>query len=206
MAEAGLCRSINVATLRSQALIETCFMATKPHDRSAGGDHVGTAKPSAEQLRLERNVHELAALIVTEAGGQGPTAETAVGWVVMNRMKRNGATSVDRVWSPAFRHGKAPHALELAIARGILAGTTPDPTGGATHFYTPQVMPKEGDDTKGQDVNGGLETVQGVLDDDGNPIRNYRPGWVSGMMQQVVPEVPERVFKFYRQGGTGHVH
>lgn len=164
------------------------------------------AKPSAADMRLNRNIHELAALIMTESGGQGPLAETAVGWVVMNRMKRNGVASVDRVWNPAFRHGKAPHAGELAIARGIFSGKTADPTRGATHFYTPQAMPKDGDDTTGRDVGGGLETVAGVVDDDGKPVRNYRPGWVAGMTQQIVAGVPESIFKFYRQGGTGHVH
>ena len=49
------------------------------------------AAAKVAKQRLDRNVHELAALIVTEAGGQGPTAETAVGWVVLNRMRRNKA-------------------------------------------------------------------------------------------------------------------
>ena len=49
--------------------------------------HQGTAsgKPSAAKAKLDRNVHEFAALIVTEAGGQGPAAETAVGWTVPGR-------------------------------------------------------------------------------------------------------------------------
>jgi hypothetical protein len=170
---------------------------------SAGGGKDAAAK--AAKQRLDRNVHELAALIVTEAGGQGPAAEAAVGWVVLNRMKRNKAASVDQVWSPAFRHGKAPHASQLVTARGVLTGTIPDPTGGSTHFYTPQAMPKAGDTTKNRDVGGGLETVAGVVDDDGNPVQNYQPGWVAGMTQQVVAGVAESVFKFYRQAGDGHV-
>ncbi len=173
-----------------------------PAATSATGGKVADAKA---RHRLERNVHELAALIATEAGRQGPAAETAVGWVVVNRMKRNKATAVDQVWSPAFRHGKAPHASQLATARGILGGTILDPTSGSTHFYTPQAMPKAGDATKNRDIGGGLETVPGVVDDDGNTVQNYQPGWVSGMTQQTVTGVAESVFKFYRQGGQGHV-
>ena len=90
-------------------------------------------------------------------------------------------------------------------ARGVLSGTVPDPTGGSTHFYTPQAMPKSGESTKNRDVGGGLETVASVVDDDGKPVQNYQPGWVPGMTQQVVPGVDESVFKFYRQGGDGHV-
>lgn len=178
-------------------------MAAPQSTSSASASGKDAAAKAAKQ-RLDRNVHELAALIVTEAGGQGSAAETAVGWVVLNRMRRNKAVAVDQVWSPAFRHGKTPHASQLVTARGVLNGTVPDPTGGSTHFYTPQAMPKAGESTKNRDVGGGLETVTGVVDDDGKPVQNYQPGWVAGMTQQVVSGVDESVFKFYRQGGDGH--
>ena len=47
--------------------------------------------------------------------------------------------------------------------------------------------------------------MTGVVDDGSRPVQSYRPGWVAGMTQQVVPGVDESVFKFYRQGGDGHV-
>ncbi len=168
---------------------------------SAGGGNDATIKVAKQ--RLERNVHELAALIVKEAGGQGPTAETAVGCVVVNRMKLNHATTVDQVWSPAFRHGKAPHASQLATARGILTATLPDPTSGSTHFYTPQAMPKAGDSTKNRDVGGGSEKVKGVVDDDGNPVQSYKPGWVAGLTQHASRAWPRAYSSFTANPAMG---
>lgn len=33
---------------------------------------------------------------------------------------------------------------------------------GATHFYSPRSMPKEGESTTGRDVGGGLEQTPGL--------------------------------------------
>lgn len=151
-----------------------------------------------------KNVTNLAKLIVTESGGLSRVTQTAVGWTVRNRMTRNGTTEVDRAWH-GYQHGKAATATALVIAKGILDGTIPDPTGGATHFYTPKIMPKEGDDTTGVDVGGGLESVEGVVDDDGNPVKNYRPSFAATFTEKVVPGVAPAIFKFYQQPGNGHV-
>lgn len=160
----------------------------------------------------QRNVQDLARVIVTEAGGENQTAQTAVGWTLRNRMVRNGTNDVERVWRPAYQHRKNPTASALVLAKGILDGTVADPTSGATHFYTPQAMPKKGDPTAGIDVAGGLETVPGVTDADGNatdksgkPIQNYAPS-CARFPYKPVPGVAESVFKFYQQPGDGHVH
>lgn len=142
---------------------------------------------------------------MTEAGGVGETAQIAVGWTVRNRMARNGATHVDQAWR-GYQHRKAPTAAALVIAAGILHGKIPDPTDGATHFYTPEIMPKIGEDTTGIDVAGGLESVPGVQNHTGNPVQNYRPGFAAHFMPRPVTGIPEAKFKFYRQPGTGHVH
>lgn len=62
------------------------------------------------------------------------------------------------------------------------------PTGGATHFYSPKFMPKEGHPTGGRDVGGGLESVPGVLENS-QPVRSYRPGWTTSFTEVHVPGV-----------------
>ena len=143
-------------------------------------------------------------MITTEAGGETEAAPTAVGWALQNRMLRNQANSVERVWRPAFQHYKHPTALAVHLATGILDGSIADPTAAATHFYTPRIMPKKGETTVGVDVAGGLETTPGVVGDDGKPVQIYRPSFASWPQSSVVG-VPEASFKFFRKPGVGHV-
>ena len=53
----------------------------------------------------------------------------------------------------------------------MLEGRIPDNTDGATHFFSPISMPKEGESTKGFDVGGGLHRVSGLTK------RVYFPSW-----------------------------
>ena len=163
----------------------------------------GAGAPSGPAL-AQRNIHDLARVITTEAGGENQAAQTAVGWALRNRMTRNETDNVERVWTPAFQHQKPAAALAIQLATGILNGTTTDPTGGATHFYTPKTMPKKGDPTTHRDVDGGLESTPGALDRHGHPVQNYRPSFAR-WPQCFVTGVPEATFKFYRKQGDGHV-
>ena len=163
----------------------------------------GAAAPSEPEL-VQRNIQDLARVITTEAGGENRAAQTAVGWALRNRMARNATDDVERVWSPAFQHRKHPTAGAIQLATGILNGQIVDPTSGATHFYTPRIMPKKGEPTAHIDVAGGLETTPGVVDDNGRPIQNYRPSF-SSWPQSAVAGVPEATFKFYRKPGDGPV-
>ena len=176
----------------------------------AGHPEHGTGMPGqspvTQQSQAELNATDLARLMVTEAGGTGRIREvamTAVGWTVRNRMVRNGRSDVSDVWT-AYRHGKDATQDALRIARGILDGSIPDPTNGATHFYTPDTMPKNGDETKGKDVAGGLESVPDVKRG-GQPIENYKPGFAATMERKPLPSVPDITFKFFGAKGNGYV-
>jgi hypothetical protein len=149
------------------------------------------------------NAQNMANTIWTEARGEGNQAMTAVGWTLRNRMTRDNVSNVNQAWG-GYQHGVVAPAQALNIARGILSGATPDPTNGATHFYTPKIMPKKGDSTVGVDVGGGLETVAGVTKN-GKAVQNYRPSWTLTFDQETVTGVPEASFKFYRQPGSGNV-
>lgn len=84
------------------------------------------------------------------------------------------------------------------------SGVIPDPTHGATHFYTPTMMPKEGRPTSGRDVGGGLETVEGVKEN-GVPVRSYRPSWTKTYTQRPVRGAPESIFKFHEAPAHEHI-
>ena len=66
-------------------------------------------------------------------------------------------------------------------------------------------MPKEGDNTEGVDVGGGLELVPGVTRD-GKPIESYAPAFALTFTPKPVGTIPERTFEFYQQPGSAHVH
>jgi spore germination cell wall hydrolase CwlJ-like protein len=181
--------------------------ATRSSHPGAKGGHLS---PEAAAKRLhDQNVRNLAKVIATEAGGEGTAAMTAVGWTLRNRMIRNRTDHVDHAWR-GYQHGKAPSAEAMRIAEGIIDGTIPDPTNGATHFYTPDIMRKEHQPPrKGEDDSGGLEQVDGVTDGHGKPVKNYRPGFADpgakDFEQHSVAGVPEHRFKFYKQVREGHV-
>lgn len=103
----------------------------------------------------------LALLIWSEARGEPVEGQVAVGHVVLNRRRRGGwyGNTVHEVilkpwqfsWFNPFTTGPAAEPSEdwgsslpaipvvggdlLLLARNVLAGNGPDPTGGATHFH-----------------------------------------------------------------------
>lgn len=90
----------------------------------------------------ERNVEDLARVIASEASGRPLVEQTMVGQVLMNRLRRAPPDwTVQQVWS-----GLAPNQLstdaQRALARNIIDGKEPDISKGATHFYSPDQMPK----------------------------------------------------------------
>ncbi len=76
---------------------------------------------------------------------------------------------------------QTPTQVIINLASNIQSGGVADNDDGATHFYSPRSMPKEGDPTGGFDVGAGLEQVPGVERPAGIPIRNYRPSWIQGI-------------------------
>ena len=108
-----------------------------------------TTISATSTLATQDNVTMLAKtpLIMSEASIGNDAERTAVGWTVRNRMARNNTTRVADVAS-AYAHNQAPTQQILALALSILqSATSLDPTNGATHFYSPRTMPKEGDNT-----------------------------------------------------------
>jgi hypothetical protein len=160
------------------------------------------------EVVLRQNVHDLATVIYAEAGGRPLAEQVAVGFTLRNRMLRNHAATVREAWGGFAHH--SPEARDMArfeqLARDILEGRVNDPTGGATHFYSPHLMPRAGQPTGHRDVRGGLEPTPDHFDQQtGEPILTYRPGWALTFEPVPLPGIDPWQFRFYRQQGSGHV-
>lgn len=112
-------------------------------------------------------------------------------------MRRNGTALVGDVGG--YRDDRDPDDASRQIAQGILNGNIADNTGGATHFYTPLRMPREGQPTGKYDVGGGLESTAGLSS------RNYRPFYATQYEAKSVPGVRDANFRFFRAPGNGPV-
>ncbi|MCR4317954.1 MAG: hypothetical protein NUW37_16545 [Planctomycetes bacterium] len=151
-----------------------------------------------ERFNTPENIRRLATIIMSEASVGNSIERASVGFLALNRSKRNGQNPISY---QGLAHNQAPTQEMLDLARKILSGQVNDPSCGATHFYSPRGMPQEGEPTEGSDVGGGLEQTPGLGQ------RNYRPGWsVDPDFPRVnIAGVRERFYKFYRKSGTGRV-
>lgn len=155
----------------------------------------GSSTPQEELL--QQNINDLARVISSEARGVNSTEQAMVGWTIVNRMKKRSATRVSAVWN-GYSHSHSPDYSSIQIATGILTGKAVDISQGATHFYSPGTMPKEGEATVGFDVRGGLEEVPGITRN-GRPVKSYRPLWALSEDEIKVPGTNSFDFRFFRE-------
>lgn len=119
----------------------------------------------------------LARLLVAEAGNQGPLGKLAVGAVIQNRAQQGGYGQGLRgvmmrpgQFSPLnsvtrYADGEqgqdfssiTPSEQDYLLADVIMSGDYQDPTGGATHFYNPDIS----NPAWGRDRSGGNWTPIG---------------------------------------------
>ena len=126
----------------------------------------------------ETKKQAIAKAIMSEASIGNQAEQIAIGFA--SQRNSNHATN------------QVPSASVLALAESIVRGEVVDNSGGATHWYSPRSMPKEGDETKGFDVGGGLEQTTGLSK------KNYRPKWASTMTHVAIDGVRDQYFKFYK--------
>ncbi len=156
-----------------------------------------SVSPGSADALLQKNINDLARVIASEAGGESEAAQIMVGWTVVNRMKQKGYQTVSSIPFGQYAHDSMPTPNSLRIAKGILEGTIRDNSQGATNFYTPSRMPVEGETKPHIDIRGGLESVPGVTRG-GRAVKNYRPLWATQFARVPTPQIPEKMFKFYR--------
>ena len=150
------------------------------------------------EMISEDNILDLGKIIMSEASIGNQTEKIIVAQTVLNRMKRNNKDKVKDVWN-GYAHNQSPTSEIKELSRRILLGEVNDISQGATHFYSPRSMPKEGESTKGYDVGGGLEQTPGL----GN--KNYKPSWSLTFERIFNDDVREIYYKFYKAPGNGPV-
>lgn len=108
---------------------------------------------------IANDIDVLARTLWGEARGEGPAGQVAVAWTIRNRVNDGKAKSwwgegyagvcqapyQFSCWNkndpnyPYLSGAKeippSQYAIVMRSARAVVDGTTPDPTGGATHYY-----------------------------------------------------------------------
>ncbi len=191
---------VGLASILILVLIQQATGATTPQ-RSAQlpGGSTDRARPphmfaTASIMVTPSNVEDLAQILMSEASPHvaNDAERIAVGYTVVNRMQQTGKHAVRDVWD-AYAHQASPSDDLRTLATKVLRQDVPDPTLGATHFYSPCSMPKAGEPVLGFDISGGLEQTAGLSN------KNYRPGWATTYEPVVVSGVRPTHYKFYRE-------
>jgi hypothetical protein len=162
------------------------------------------------KMPITENVKWLATVITSEAGSTLENGKlvrctdeerAAVGWTVINRLYSGafGRTIKEIVNAPGqYAIDQQPTSEILVLAQKLLDGRIQDPTGGATYFFSPRGMPKEGELTVGFDTSGGLHSVPGIAK------RVYFPSWTETTVYAGnLKNVREAYFMFYRAENPG---
>lgn len=157
---------------------------------------------------VSEDVEWLAKVIASEAGSVwdnewvrcSDKERSTVGWTVLNRLEAGtfGKSIKEVVTAPEqYAHNQEPTSKIRELAKELLEGDIPDPTGGATHFFSPIGMPKEGESTTGFDTGGGLHEVPGIAKKVYFPSWTETYTWVGDLNN-----IRRAYFMFYRATST----
>ncbi len=158
----------------------------------------------------------LAIVLMSEASVGTTEERIAVAWTVFNRVAspRFPNTICAVAFSGAYATDQDPRNPDdtgtgqaiIKLARDLITNPpTDDPTRGATHFFSPLEMPKEGEESRCKppigsgimDCGAGLHEVPGIAK------RVYFPSWTRTMEWiGPLPNVRQAFYMFYRPQST----
>ena len=151
----------------------------------------------------EQEVYCLAIVLMSEASIGTTEEKAAVAWTVFNRVSspRFPNTICEVASSGAYATNQSPRQDILDFARKLIQNPGRDPTGGATHFFSPISMPKEGEENRcrppvgrgNMDCGGGLRVVPGITKKVYFPSWTLTLTWVGNL-----PNVRQAYYMFYR--------
>ncbi len=105
---------------------------------------------------VSHDEYALARMLASEESGASPETKTAISWVAVNEARSRGRSVFHLLVTDkgpgdglfGEQRGRYastrtdPYESDLQIATYVLDGVTPDPTGGAIHFYRPALQDK----------------------------------------------------------------
>jgi hypothetical protein len=138
----------------------------------------------ASDAGTDLDTYSLARMIASENGRDSNLIQTAVAWAAANYAEGEGMSISDVLilgghYGDQVRNHYAstrldPYEGHVAIAEGVLDGTIPDPTGGATNFDAPR----------------------GLSDPDAVALKRARVG----LVQASIPGIDPTYMRFWRPG------
>lgn len=151
----------------------------------SGPNHLWTTDPPTTPPVSENDIYWLAKAIMSEASIGTVKEQIAVGWTVINRLDSGRfGSSIEYIVKNGYAYNQEPTEEVKALAKKLLERQIQDPTEGAMYFFSPRSMPKEGEDTTGFDVGGGLHQVP--FDD--QDVKVWYPSWAKPEEGMVITE------------------
>ncbi|GAI96788.1 unnamed protein product, partial [marine sediment metagenome] len=122
--------------------------------------------------QIPEDIYWLSKALMSEASVGTLEEQISVGWTVLNRFHSGSyGSSIEQVVKGGYVYNQEPTSTITTLADDLLQDKLSDPTSGATYFFSPISMPKEGESTSGFDVGGGLHEVPGTSH------KVYFPSW-----------------------------
>jgi hypothetical protein len=155
-------------------------------------------------ITSDQNVELLARVLMSEASIGTDAERKAVGLTVINRMEAAHTKRVSKIvkvggfYHYAIDQDPTLYPEYARLAEQLLTGQIEDFTNGATHFFSPYSMPKEGESTAGFDCEGGYSRYR-------NPFSNIAemvctPGWSTALEYVYLSDrnIRPYYYEFYR--------
>ena len=166
---------------------------------------VSIAAPGVTELppwnRTETDEYWLATVLMSEASVGNRTERICVGWTVRNRLESGeyGSSIYNIAARGAYSISQEPNRQMMAIASLILMSSIPDPTGGATHFFSPRSMPNEHEASRCRPpIGSGRMHCDALHSVAGLPHRVYFPPFHDEYEFVPIEGVREAYYRFYR--------
>jgi hypothetical protein len=185
-------------------VVTTTYYPWAARDRGTtmDGDLLAITAPISDVTRYDARcqaaaemdcVTMLAKIVVSESSVGNPEEQQAVAWTFRNRLDRGLS-----LLSYAMNH-TPNQEIYFDLAREVLTSPTElDVTRGATHFFSPRSMPRQGEEHRCKSGGGIYDCEGGLVFVEGLDTPAYAPFWHLLYEWLPVPGIRKTHFLFYR--------